>query len=248
MPYMMRVVVAGRVRETKKMHTSRVHTKGIERSPNSERTSRAQSTVNERAAEERLRWKLNDNFEYKDLHAVLHYADKERTLEQAEHDLVLFKRRLKRLCAAKGIPLKYISCTETKRLTNIHHHLVVNRMDPELLMEAWEGVPGGGGISFRPLDRRGNHAKLANYLIKETRSTVDRLKEQKRSGKRFSSSHNLTMPEPTYQKIPVASWRKEPKPHKGYDLMRFDDGSVARTGWHDITGYPWQEYFEILRE
>ena len=29
---------------------------------------------------------------------------------------------------------------------------------------------------------------------------------------------------------------------------KFDDGSTCRSGWHEISGYPYQEYFEIFNE
>jgi hypothetical protein len=159
MPYVHRTVKAGRVVEHKKMQTARVHTKGVKptRAENRSETSERQKRINERAAEERLRWKLNANFGYKDLHAVLHYSDKERTLEQCRDDLALFLKRLRRACKEKGVPLKYIAVTETKRMTNIHHHVILPRMDSEIIGDAWEGIEGGGGISFRPLDNRGNH-------------------------------------------------------------------------------------------
>ena len=31
-------------------------------------------------------------------------------------------------------------------------------------------------------------------------------------------------------------------------LYMFDDGSTTRSGWHEISGYPYQEYFEVFNE
>ena len=248
MAYVHRVVKAGPCVEHKKMQSFRVHTKGVTRSPNRGHTSEKQAKINERATEERLRWKLNANFGHKDLHVVLHYFDKERGFDQCRADLALFFKRLRRLCKKKGIPLRYIAVTETKRMTNIHHHIVLNRMDTEIIAEAWEGVEGGGGISFRPLDRRGNHFKLASYLMKESRSTMERYREAGKRGKRFSCSQNLVEPVITYKVVSASAWRKEPKARKGAALYKFDDGSTCRSGWHEISGYPYQEYFEIFNE
>lgn len=248
MPYVHRRVQAGPCVEHRKMQSLRVHTKKVQRQPNKGSTSEKQAKINERVTEERLRWKLNCNFGHKDLHVVLHYFDKERTFDQCRADLALFFKRLRRLCKKHGIVLKYIAVTETKRMTNIHHHIIVNRMDPEIITEAWEGVEGGGGISFRPLDRRGNHYKLASYLMKESKSTMERYKEAGRRGKRFSCSQNLMEPEITYTVVKAESWRKEPKARKGAVLYKFDDGSTCRSGWHEISGYPYQEYFEVFNE
>jgi len=230
------------------MQSSRIHTKGIKRDKNRAPTSANQKKVNERVTEEKMRWKLNANFGYKDLHAVLHYFDKERTLEQCREDLALFFKRLRRLCKAEGITLKYIAVTETKRMTNIHHHVVINRMDPEIIAEAWEGIEGTGGISFRPMDKRGNHYKLAAYLMKESKATMERYREAGRRGKRYSTSQNLITPEPVYRIVSASSWRKDPKARKGAALYEFDDGSTQRSGWHEVSGYPYQEYFEIYNE
>ena len=158
-------------------------------------------------------------------------------------------KRLRRVCHRKEIKLKYIAVVETKRMTNPHIHLIVKRMDPEIIAEAWDGVPdGGGNVSFQPMDRRGNHYKLAHYLMKESRSTMARYKEAGRRGKRFWCSQNLDKPVITYETVAASSWRKEPKARKGAVLYKFDDGSTCRSGWHEISGYPYQEYFEVFNE
>lgn len=248
MPYVHRQVVAGRTVEHKKMQSLRVHTGGVKRQPNRGHTSERQAKINERSTEEHLRWLLNANFGYRDFHVVLHYFDKERTFDQCLDDLTLFKKRLRRECKRRGVPLKYITTTETKRMTNIHHHVIINNMDPEIIATAWEGIEGSGGISFRPMDKRGNHAKLATYMMKESRSTMERYKEMGRRGKRYSASQNLQKPKITYTVVASSSWRKEPKARKGATLYKFDDGATCRRGWHEISGYPYQEYFEVFNE
>ena len=96
MPYIERIVEAGPIRETMKTFTGRVHTQGAAREENRGPTSEAQAKVNERVAEERLRWKLNANFTPGDYHLVLHYYDKGVTLEQAEEDKKEFLRLLRK--------------------------------------------------------------------------------------------------------------------------------------------------------
>ncbi|MDN0033290.1 hypothetical protein QVN85_10280 [Oscillibacter valericigenes] len=245
MAYIRRIVQAGPVRETRKFMNGRIHTKGAKRAPRHLATPADQIKINERVAEERLRWKINANFGKGDLHVVLHYYRKTMTLDEAADCLALFRRRLKDACRKAGIPCRYIVCTETKRMTNIHHHMILNSMDPDIVAAAWESVAGGGHISFTKLDGRGNHGDLANYLIKETRSTVDRYKEAGRKTRRFSPSQHLEMPEPRYEVVQASQWREEPKAKKGCVLFKFDDGETLRRGWHEKTGYEWQEYFEI---
>ena len=167
MAYVHRRVRAGHTIEHRKMQSYRIHTKGVQRGPNHGTTSEKQAKVNERVAEEHLRWDLNANFDHRDLHAVLHYYAKDTTFQEILADKAAFLANLRKACRKRGIKYKAVVVIETKRMTNPHIHVVITRMDPEIITEAWESVPrGGGGISFKPLDRRGNHEKLAHYLVK----------------------------------------------------------------------------------
>ena len=249
MPYVHRVVQAGRTVEHRKMQSFRVHTKGVKRGPNKGTTTERQARINERVAEEHLRWDLNGNFDHRDLHAVLHYYDKDTTFEEILAHKAAFLANLRKACRKRGIKYKAVVVIETKRMTNPHIHVVISRMDPEIITEAWENVPrGGGGISFKPLDRRGNHAKLAAYLMKESRSTMEKYREIGKRGKRYSKTQNMAKPVITYKVVPASSWRKEPKARKGAVLYKFDDGATCKSGWHEMTGYPYQEYFEVFNE
>lgn len=249
MPYVHRIVKAGRTVEHRKMQSFRVHTKGVTRGENKGTTSEKQAKINERVAEEHLRWDLNANFGHRDLHAVLHYYDKDTTFQEILEHKETFLRNLRKACKKQGIKYKAVVVIETKRMTNPHIHVVLSRMDPEIVAKAWEGVPrGGGGISFRPLDRRGNHEKLAAYLMKESRSTMEKYREIGKRGKRYSKTQNMEKPVVRYQVVSASSWKKEPKAGKGATLYKFDDGAICRSGWHEMSGYPYQEYFEVYDE
>lgn len=249
MPYVHRTVKCGRVIEHRKMQSYRVHTEGAKRKENKGTTGEKQARINERVAEEHLRWDLNTNFGHKDLHAVLHYYQKDTSFKEVLEDKEQFLRNMRKAKKKYGITYKAVVVIETKRMTNPHIHVVISNIDPEIITEAWEHVPrGGGGISFRPMDRRGNHEKLASYLMKESRSTMERYKELGIRGKRYSKTQNMEKPEVTYTVINVNTWRKEPKAHKGAQLYKFDDGSTYRSGWHEMSGWPYQEYFEVYEE
>lgn len=244
MAYTERTVTAGDIRETKKMYTTRVHSKGAARGKAVNRTKEAQARVNDRRAEENLRWILNANFKAGDLHVVLHYVDKPQELDKAEADKREFLRLLRREVKKLGKEWKYIACTETKRMTNIHHHVILPALPIELLQELWERV-SGGNLSLRPLDKRGNHGKLANYLMKETRRTVERWRERGVRYKRFSRAQGMEMPVIEYRTIHAGKWNKLPKARKGWQLWKDENGETVRTGWHEVSGWPWMEYTEI---
>lgn len=101
MAYVHRRVKAGRTVEHRKMQSFRVHTKGVQREPNHGTTSDRQAKINERVAEEHLRWDLNANFGYRDLHAVLHYYVKDSTFEEVLADKAAFLRNLRKICKAR---------------------------------------------------------------------------------------------------------------------------------------------------
>ena len=131
-------------------------------------------------------------------------------------------------------------------MTNVHHHILLPRFDAQIIAAAWTKVTNGAGsISFQMLDDRKNHAKLASYLIKESRSTMRRCREQGIRRRRYTCSAGMTKPEIRYQVTKAETWRKEPKARRGMHLYRFDDGSEYKSGWHELSGWPWQEYYEI---
>jgi hypothetical protein len=245
MPYIRRTVDCGRVKEIKKMFTTRVHGKGGRRAVQTGATSERQQLINERRAEDELRWLLNTNFGRGDFHLVLHYYDKQITLKRAEQTLKRFLRLLRK---ALGRSFKYIAATETKRMTNVHHHIILERVDLQLCQDIWEQVvEGQGNVSLKPLDSRGQHGKLAHYLMKETRSTMKRYKELGKRRNRFKKSRNLDKPEVRYEVVAANSWAKEPKPRKGSYLYKFDNGESYRAGISE-NGWAWQEYFEIYEK
>ena len=96
MPYVHRMVQAGRTVEHRKMQSFRVHTKGVQRGPNKGTTTEKQARINERVAEEHLRWDLNANFDHRDLHAVLHYYAKDTTFQEILADKAAFLAALRK--------------------------------------------------------------------------------------------------------------------------------------------------------
>ena len=244
-PYVKRTVKAGEVIETWKGHTPRVHPNGAKRAKNFKDTEKAQMDANERRAEANLRWQLNANFSKNDMHVVLQYWEKPTSIDEMEEDARKFLSVLRKECKKFGIVLKYVLAFETKRMSNPHIHIVLNKMSMEIITESWAKVTKLGSANFKPLDDRGNHAELASYFIKESKSTVARWKKGQKHKKRFWCSKNLEHPEPKYEIIQSNSWKKEPKAREGYALYKDKNGVTVHNGVSEITGYAWQEYFEV---
>lgn len=243
MPYVKRTVVAGDVIEVKKMYTARYGRRGS-RAAAVKATEEAQARVNERKLCEVLRWRIEANFRENDFHTVLHYNDKGQSLEKVYGDLRRFLDKLRREYKKRyQKPLKYIAVVETKRLTNPHIHLILPEMDIKIITRLWKEI-AGGRVSNMLLDGRGFHADLAEYLMKESRSTAKRNAGEKHK-KRYWCSKNLTEPVIKYEVVPAASWKRDPKPKKGYYLYKYEDGSTTMEGVHEVTGYGWMEYIQV---
>lgn len=243
MPYVKRTVIAGDVIETKKMFTARFGKRGG-RAKAVKATEEAQAKGNERKLCEILRWKIEANFKENDIHAVLHYNDKPQTLPKVYEDLRRFLDKLRReYKKAYKEPVKYIAVVETKRMTNPHIHIILPDTDMKMIARIWKSV-AGGHVSNTLLDDRGFHGDLAEYLMKESRSTAKRNAGEKHK-KRYWCSQNLAEPVIKYEIVPASTWKKDPKPKKGYYLWKYEDGGTTREGVHEVTGYGWMEYIQI---
>lgn len=246
MPYVKRTVRCGRITEIKKMYTGRVHTAGASRGAVSGSLTERQRRCNDRRRADTLRWLINANFGDGDLHITLHYYDKSVTLEQAEADRKAFLAVLKKRMIKTDMPWKYVAVTETKRMTNVHHHILLLPVELTVLTSVWREVLGdrGGNVSVKPLDDRADHRKLAKYLLKESKSTAKRWVEAgKPRYKRYTAAQGMVRPTPEYEIVMAGNWAKEPRAPKGWALLKDEDsGEFVRQGIHDVTGYAWQEY------
>ena len=249
MAYVHRRVKAGRTIEHRKMQSYRIHTKGVQRGPNHGTTSEKQAKVNERVAEEHLRWDLNANFDHRDLHAVLHYYAKDTTFPEILADKAAFLSNLRKICKKRRIKYKAVVVIETKRMTNPHIHVVITRMDPEIITEAWESVPRGGGVSV-------SNPWTAEATMRSWRITWSKKADPlwRNTGSWGNGESGTARPKtwtsPLLHTPPCLPppGARSPKASKGAVLYKFDDGSTTRSGWHEISGYPYQEYFEVFNE
>lgn len=236
MPYIKEIAITGKVKEVCKKYSARYGRKDIARSQNVNITPEDVKKVNQRNAETKLRRLINTNFGYNDIHLVLTYRKGERpTPQESKKYLEKFLRDLRKLYRQYGIELKYISVTEYKNKA-IHHHLVINSFDMREITPLW---PYGRA---RPtfLDDTGQYGQLASYLIKETSKTFEL--EDAPYGKRWNQSRNLKKPDIKTTVINRNSWRKEPKPDKGYYLEK----DKTFSGVSEITGYKYQFYSMVL--
>ena len=137
MPYVERVTKAGNTIEIERYFTSRYKKKGISRGDKVKPTKEEQEKVNTRQAERKLRILINANYGYGDYHLVLDYirrkGEPDRTPEQMRQDIDVFLRECRKEYRKAGLEFKYIHVMEIGKKGARHHHLVVNKIDTEIL-------------------------------------------------------------------------------------------------------------------
>lgn len=157
-------------------------------------------------------------------------------------------RECRKLYREAGIELKYIHVMEIGSKGARHHHLVMNKIDTEILQKAWyKAYAGHNRVKVFPLDDSGNYAKLAAYFIKYSDKHLKDGDSGKLQGKRWAASKNLVRPEPVYEIVTQRAWfRCEAKAKKGYYV---DKDSIAKgTADPDYYGYGWFRYTMIKLE
>ena len=253
MPYVKRTTRAGRTVEVEYYYTSRYNRKGQHRADKIKPTDEAQKKINKRQAERKLRLLINENFSYGDYHVVLDYIRKpdtpDRTKEEMKQDIAVFLREARKLYRKNGKELKYIHVMEIGKKGARHHHLVINKLDTELLQQAWyKAYDGHNRIKVFPLDDSGNYADLAAYLIKYT--DEHRTEEDGAlMGKRYNCSKNLVRPEPEYEIVTSRSYYKvsqNPQAPKGYYIL--PDSIEQGITSPEYYGYGWYRYTMIKLE
>ena len=94
-------------------------------------------------------------------------GEPDRTPEQMRQDIDVFLRECRKEYRKAGLEFKYIHVMEIGKKGARHHHLVVNKIDTEILQRCWyKAYEGHNRVKVFPLDDSGNYAELASYLIK----------------------------------------------------------------------------------
>lgn len=159
------------------------------------KTPDKQKEINRRLAEKKLLMLLQNNFSSGDLHLVLSYDEENYpdSLITARKILENFMRRLRYSYKKAGAELKYIQVTEYEN-KRLHHHIIVNGLAEIPVSLIQDKIWKNGFVRCTPLEINGYYNELAAYLIKETSKTFST--NEQVFGKRYTSSRNLTLPEP----------------------------------------------------
>ena len=111
-------------------------------------------------------------------------SDGESLRWEAEHELRLYLRRVKRECEKRGIEFKYIAITSdmdgaTGEVKRIHHHIITTAEVYEILKEKWKH----GEVYRSKMKRQADYTAVSEYLVRQVRRIPD--------AKKYMTSRNL---------------------------------------------------------
>lgn len=227
MSYVKMIVHNKYYHEVYKYYSGRIGKK-IYNSPATGKTPLKQLRYQDRKAERFCRWKLDNNFKAGDLFITLTYkADEKPASEQARKNISSLLARLRIEYKKIDKSLKYIYVAGRTKRGAVHFHIVLNKIDINIISEAWKKIAGGKVLAQSLYGRE--FGKLASYLIKNSCETF--YSNEKIHNKRYCSSNNLELPAIERKIIGAKEWRKQPKALKGYII---DKSSL-------YNGYGWLE-------
>ncbi len=230
MKYIQKIVYAGRHIFTEKCFSARYGKKNIPRGPNTKECTDQQKRINDLQKKKRLVWLLCTNFCKGDWWITLNYRQGERPedMQTAKNQRAKFIRRIREKLKRQGIPFVYMAMTERGVKGGLHHHLVVkNNFDIGLIVKAWEY----GKVIIDDVYSESLY-DVAEYFVKG---------DSEKSEKDFTRSQNLAKPKIKIKVIKAERWVSEPKPKKNYEIVHLWNG------FHDFSGFPYQEYVQVRR-
>lgn len=225
----------GRVMQIEKRYPGNYGAPGLERAPKRKRTPEDVARQNMRNRVKKVQRLILANFREGDWHLILTYKKGLRpdTLNEGKGRVKKFLDHMRAAYKKAGRAFKYICVTEKGKRGACHHHLIIEDIaDAELntknlAMKFWNW----GRKTFLPLYEEGEFEDLAEYITKKET-------KEEGTGCSYTRSRNLIVPQPKKEAIHRKTWRKDPKPKKGYYVI---PDSVVN-GVNPVTGYPYQHY------
>ena len=147
----------------------------------------------------------------------------------------------------RGPELRWIRNIQQGTKGAWHIHLVVNEIGDttSIIKRVWEK----GGIyaeQIRLSDKiyDEDFSKLAAYMTKDENTTEEKadgtMSKPRIRQSSYSTSRNMPLPEPKVDKL--MHWKREPKPKKGYEIVRIYEGI------NPVTSYSYRRYTMRRRE
>ena len=235
----------GNVIERQEYLDGRYGAPGEKRAKKKKATPEEVEQVNQWTRERKARHRLRMYFKVNDYFFTLTYPKEERPsdMKQAKQDFKEFYLFCKKEYKKRGQELRWIRNIECTPSGNWHIHVVLNRIqDTDLIIAAaWKH---GKVRNKQLLYEKGEFRKLAQYVTKNEKTQKKYVDEgvldHEIAEANFSTSRNMPLPEPK-TKI-LYRWLKEPKPLKGYYIVK----DSFYEGINKATGFPYRHY-EMIR-
>lgn len=228
----------GDILDVEEFHDGGYGAPGVPRKKRKKPTEEQMRLVNSANKMKRTRQRLLEYFGPGDCFATWTYEVKNRPpdMEQALKDFQKAMRKVREEYRKRGVELFWIRNIEQGTKGAWHIHLVVNEIGDtaSILKKAWAN--GGTYITEIRLSDRlydEDFTKLAAYMTKDEH-TVDERKDGTPGKPRlrqsnYNTSRNMPLPEPKEDKL--VRWQEEPKPKKGYYIVRIHEGINPKTGY-----------------
>lgn len=240
--YLKKIWDFGWVKQVEKCYPGNYGAPGVKRGKKRKKTPEDIERQNKTNKEKKLQRLILANYKNGGWHLILNYRPKDRpdSFGEAKENAEKFVDKMRNKYKKAGIPFKYIIVNERGKRGALHHHLIIEDIAEnglntvQLIKKLWKY----GNANFIDLYEDGEYKNLAEYIVK---------KETKDNNEwaTYSRSRNMIIPEPEKEIIHRRTWKKEPKPEKGFYIIA---DSVVN-GINPVTGYPYQHYaMRILGE
>lgn len=240
MSYLEKIIDRGNVIEVQKYTNGRFGRKGENGKSVAERVTPVEQLKWQSKEAVRKVWRLlrdRTNFSPGDLWITLTYPQKTTTdSETVRRNIKEFLKRMRRQFRKIGKECKYIFSVGRGKRGAVHLHMVMSKIDTEIISTTWQNIVNGGKwvhVHTEHLDRSQNWHKVAQYIIKNGEETF--LSDDPIIKKRFSSSRNLRDTKPRARVIHARRWKEQPPERKGYYI----DTELSYNGVNKY-GYPMQ--------
>ena len=221
----------GDVIDIEEHHDGNFGAPGEKRTKREKPTKEQMQLVNAMNKARKARLRLLEYFNPGDCFATWTYEVKNRPqdMKTALKHFQAAMRHVRKEYKKKGRELFWIRNIEKGTKGAWHIHLVINEIGGTagILEKAWEhGVTYCSAIRKNSKVYDEDFTKLANYITKDENNRYkkqngeygqSRIKEAS-----YSTSRNMPLPEPKSKKL--IRWKEEPKPKKGYAIIRCHEG------------------------
>lgn len=210
-------------------------TKTVGRAKRSLESSDKQKKQNDKNRRKHINRLIHINFKEGDLWVTLGYGagNEPKDLDEAYKHMTNYIRCLSRVAKKEGKDFKYIYVTERSSKGRIHHHLICNFNDREMVEKKWKFGKYPNARRIKTQD--GTLEGLANYICKEVREL--------KNTKSYKTSKNLKQPtitisdtgikKGTVSRLAFNENALEEFAIKEYDGMRFISSEVKFSDYCD---------------